>query len=62
VTAKQYRQLLDAVYSSNLQLWLVGLFISVQLSGFDSWESIWLTAGLGFGLIAQTVRNVRASA
>ena len=58
MTAKQYRDLLGAVYASNLQLWLVGLLISVQLSGFDSWESLWLLAGFTVGFLASIVRNV----
>ncbi len=62
MTPKQYKALENAVYTLSCNVFFVGMLISVQISGWDSWESIWLTAGLGFGLIAQTVRNVRASA
>ena len=55
---KQYNALIDAVYATSCNVWLIGLLISVQLSGWDSWESIWLTVGVGLGLIATFVRHM----
>ena len=62
MTTKQERKIIDAIYASNVNLWLIGMLLSVQLSGWNSWESIWLTVGFALGVLGTVVRNARASA
>jgi len=59
MTDKQYSALLNAVYNLSANVFFVGLLISVQLSGWNSWESIWLTVGVGSHFIISTARNLR---
>jgi len=59
MTGKQYSALLNAVYNLSANVFFVGLLISVQLSGWNSWESIWLTAGIGSHFVVTVVRNLR---
>ena len=60
MTAKQYKTLIDSIYASNVNLWMIGMFLSVQLSGWNSWESIWLTAGFALGVLGTIVRGAKS--
>ena len=60
MTPKQYKALENAIYTLSCNVFFVGMLISVQLSGWDSWESIWLTVATGVGVLGAFVRNLRA--
>ena len=60
MTAKQYKTLENSIYTLSTNVFFVGMLISVQLSGWDSWESIWLTVGTGVGVLGAFVRNLRS--